>query len=355
MRNISRSAFSFLKRWLPKRLFKATAFLCLGIAGLLLWSSVVAAEHYDVYLLAGQSNMDGRGAVKDLAEADQAPNPNAIIYYRNFLASSKSWKPLAPGFSIPPKHKDGLPSKTLGPELGFAKAMLQANPDTKLALIKGSKGGSNLRADWVPGQRGKPKSQGPLYRDFIETIQIATKELTDRGDTFTIRAMIWHQGESDSKSKKKVYQARLENLIARIREDVGIEDLPVVVGEVYDNGKRDSVRAAIAAVGNSSPKLGLVSSKGLTTWDAGTHFDAASQLKLGKRYAASVLKILDKTVGDAPNNDTPTSGASAEPSEDKVPDRTSKDRIDNLKTAPGKTSSEYGNDAKNIALWKSGE
>ena len=107
MRKISRSAFSFLGPWTPMRLVKATALLCLGMTGLLLWSSVVAADHYDVYLMAGQSNMDGRGAVKDLAKADQAPIPNAIIFYRNVLASSKSWQPLAPGFSIPPKHKDG--------------------------------------------------------------------------------------------------------------------------------------------------------------------------------------------------------------------------------------------------------
>ncbi|MFK8113676.1 MAG: sialate O-acetylesterase, partial [Rubripirellula sp.] len=86
--------------------------------------SLCLAETYDVYLLAGQSNMDGRGAISDLTPNDMQPSDDAIIFYRNMPTSSDEWKPLAPGFSIPPKHKTGLPSSTFGPELGFAKAML---------------------------------------------------------------------------------------------------------------------------------------------------------------------------------------------------------------------------------------
>lgn len=264
---------------------------CVLLFFTLVSSTHAFAEDYDIYLLAGQSNMDGRGAVSDLSEAQQLAVEGAIIYYRNMLASSEGWKPLAPGFSIPPKHKKGLPSPTFGPELGFASAMLKASPERKIALIKGSKGGTNLRADWNPGMHGDLESQGPRYRDFFETIQMATDALRLRGDSFTIRCLLWHQGEADSKSPAKTYQERLENLIARVRQDVGIADLPVVVGEVYDNGKRDKVRAGIQAVGKNGDRTALVTAEGLTTWDEGTHFDAASQLKLGERFADAVLAI----------------------------------------------------------------
>ncbi|WP_283434167.1 sulfatase-like hydrolase/transferase [Neorhodopirellula lusitana] len=252
------------------------------------------ADHYDVYLLAGQSNMDGRGTVSDLTDQQRKPNDDAIIYYRNLPTTSDGWQPLAPGFSIPPKYKEGLPSPTFGPEIGFAAKMLKASPDTKLALIKGSKGGTNLRADWKPGNQDDIESQGPRYRDFIETIRLATDDLTKRGDTFTIRCLLWHQGESDSKTNSKKHQERLEELITRLREDVKVADLPAVVGEVYDNGKRDKVRAAIQAVGTNGDHTGFVSAEGLTTWDAGTHFDAASQLELGKRFADAVTKVVRK-------------------------------------------------------------
>ena len=40
-------------------------------------------ENYDLYLLAGQSNMDGRGKVSELSEEQQKPIDQAIIFYRN--------------------------------------------------------------------------------------------------------------------------------------------------------------------------------------------------------------------------------------------------------------------------------
>ncbi|HRX78711.1 MAG TPA: sialate O-acetylesterase, partial [Pirellulaceae bacterium] len=250
-----------------------------------------------MYLLAGQSNMDGRGLVSELTPEQSQQFDDAIIFYRSVPHSSDGWQRLAPGFSVPPKYTGSLPSPSFGPELAFAREMHDASPRRKLALIKGSKGGTSLRVDWNPGEHGEPDTQGPRYRDFMETIHLATETLAQRGDTFAIRGLLWHQGESDSKASAAVYQERLETLIARIRQDTGVADLPVVVGEVFDNGKRDSVRAAIRAVGTSTSKLGFVSSAGTSTSDEGTHFDAASQWLMGKRFAEAMRKI---QAGDNP-------------------------------------------------------
>ena len=67
--------------------------------------------------------------------------------------------------------------------------------------------------------------------------------------------------------------------------------LPVVVGEVFDNGQRDSVRAAIQAVAAESPTIRLVSSEGTTTSDPGTHFDTKSQLLWAERYANVMMEL----------------------------------------------------------------
>ena len=264
-------------------------------------------ENYDVYLLAGQSNMDGRGQVSKLSAEQKKPIDQAIIFYRNEKISSDGWQPLEPGFSLPPKYRGKLPSPTFGLEIGFARAMLKTQPELKLALIKGSKGGTNLRADWKPGVKGDLESQGPQYRDFIKTIQLATKELTKRGDTFTIRGLLWHQGEADKKSGAKVYARRLNELIDRIREDVGAPDLPVVVGEVFDNGKRDSVREATQKVAKASPTVGIATCEGTKTSDPGTHFDAASQLLLGESIrsadqAATSSETCDAAAGGGQGN-----------------------------------------------------
>lgn len=263
------------------------------VLALTLLTMVMASNgaEYDLYLFAGQSNMDGRGKTANLSEAQRRPSEKTIIFYRNPPYTSDGWQALAPGFSIPPKHRKGVPSPTFGPEIGFAAEMQKAQPERRFAFIKGSKGGTSLRQDWHPGSQNDPKSQGPIYRNFIETVRLAMSALTEDGHTFQLRGLLWHQGESDSRSSAETYLNRFVEFAKRVREDLKVPMLPIVVGEVFDNGKRDSVRTALRQFSKGDPAGGLVSSDGTTTWDPGTHFDARSQLLLGRRYAEAMLKL----------------------------------------------------------------
>lgn len=256
-------------------------------------SAVEGDTHYDLYLLAGQSNMDGRGKAADL-KPEQRETADAVIFYRNPPTASDGWRPLTPGYSVAPGYKGPIPSPTFGPEIGFAIEVLKDRPGRPIALVKGSKGGTSLAKDWKPGKAGEPDTQGPCYRNFIETIHLACKDLDSRGDTYTVRGILWHQGEDDVRSTAEEYQRMLTQFIARIREDVKQPDLPFVIGEVYDNGKRDSVRAAQRATAAAVPHAAFVSAEGLKTWDHGTHFDAESQLTLGKRFADAMAKLIEK-------------------------------------------------------------
>ena len=237
--------------------------------------------------------MDGRGLNSDLTDAEVDAVKGAIIFYNNPPLTTAGWVPLKPGYSRPPKYKAQLPSPKFGPEIGFATEMLRASQQQKIAIIKASEGGTNLRSDWQPGVAEDPAGQGPCYRNFVETIKLATDQLTKEGHTYEIRAMLWHQGESDSKAAPKIHQERLTNLIARVRSDCKIPELPVVLGQVFDNGKRDKVRTAIQATAEAVDHVSLVTAEGLTTWDEGTHFDAASQITLGQRFAKQTMEILD--------------------------------------------------------------
>ena len=136
-----------------------------------------------------------------------------------------------------------------------------------------------------------PATQGECYLKFIRTINEATEKLTQNGHTFKLRALLWHQGESDSKSSAERHRERLTKLIARIREDTETPNLPVILGEVYDNGNRDNVRTAIQLIAKDDASCGLVVSEGTSTWDEGTHFDAKSQLLLGGRFAEEAMKF----------------------------------------------------------------
>lgn len=254
--------------------------------------SAMSATHYDVYILSGQSNMDGRGKSSELTgelAKFAKPHDHVRINYSNSTLrgpyTSGGWKPLEPGYSVPPGAKDApdkkytLPGRTFGPEIGFAHALAADQPDTQIAIIKFSEGGTNLRSNW------DPDNADGIYPQFLAHVRSSLKSLTDAGDTFTLKAMVWHQGESDASLPPGEYEKLLAAFIARVRADLNTPNLLFVVGEVFDNGKRDNVRAGQLAVSKSVPNVRFVPASNLTTSDNGTHFDTKSTIALGQRFA----------------------------------------------------------------------
>lgn len=256
------------------------------------------ATHYDIFLMAGQSNMDGRGDVKDLKDdlAQYAePNTNILInfsaggLYRP-LTISQGFKPLQPGYSGTPgnTNPNALPTKTFGPEVSFGPSIAELLQGKPILVIKFAEGGTTLEQDWNPNNKGK------LYDKFITFVRETQDVIKGNGDTCKIRGMLWHQGEGDSGMPAGNYQLALTELITRVRNDLGLKDLPFVIGQVYDNGKRtgiiDDQKATAKAVANT----GFADATGLTTFDNGTHFNAKSQIELGKRFSFEMARLLKR-------------------------------------------------------------
>jgi len=257
---------------------------------------LVRADHYEIFLIAGQSNCDGRGSVKDLngslAKWAKPQNDVTIAYscssLRGPVMTSDGFKPLQPGWSVAPgKNKPTkLPSGTFGPEVAFGRGMADHLSGKKVSLIKFAEGGTSLAKDWNPDVKDR------LYTAFLVFTWQSLKDLEDRKHTYTLRGMIWHQGESDASLTAGDYETRLTAFIGRVRKDLKVPELSFGIGEVFDNGKRDSVRAAQKTVAEKVPGTFFVSAEGLKTSDMGTHFDAASQISLGERFAAGMVKSL---------------------------------------------------------------
>lgn len=268
----------------------------LSVLFLLALGAACPAEHYEVFLVAGQSNCDGRGAAKDLTGPLvkwAAPQADVLITYscsklRGPILHSDGFKPLQPGWSVAPgkNRPTKLPSGTFGPEVAFGRELADGMKGKKVALIKYAEGGTSLAKDW------NPETPDRLYVAFLDFTRKSLKELKEKGHTVTLRGMIWHQGESDAGLPAEDYQKRLTAFIARVRTDLEVPNLPFGIGQVIDNGKRDAVRSALKATAEKVPGAFFVPADGLKSFDGGTHFDAASQILLGQRYAAGMLKAL---------------------------------------------------------------
>ena len=90
-----------------------------------------------VYLLGGQSNMDGRADNDDLPSELQLPQSDVQIYFEG------SWYDLQPGLSFLQL------GQSFGPEVTFGRELADSYNE-KIALIKYARGGTSLAQDWNP-------------------------------------------------------------------------------------------------------------------------------------------------------------------------------------------------------------
>jgi hypothetical protein len=231
---------------------------------------------FHLFLLVGQSNMAGRGTV---TAEDNRPDARILM-----LDKDNRWVP-----AVDPLHFDK--PKVVGVGLGrsFAQQIAKANPAITIGLIPCAVGGSPIAA-WEPGGYHKQTKTYP-YDDMLPRLQAARK-------VGTIKAILWHQGESDSnENAAPVYEAKLHALIARIRGACGSEQLPFIAGQMGQfaerpwNQHRLQVDAAHRGLPENVANTAFVSSDGLTHRGDEVHFDSKSYRELGRRYAQAYFEL----------------------------------------------------------------
>ena len=226
---------------------------------------------FHIYLLMGQSNMAGRGAL-----GPQVDNPRVLT-----LNSDGQWV-----VARDPLHaKIGGVEPGVGPGVPFANAMLEAHPEVTIGLIPCAVGGSPLRR-WVKG--------GDLYEAAITRAKAAA-------EIGVVMGVLWHQGETDAtkRGNAESYEARLTTMFGDLRQDLGDPELPIVVGQLGEflGGDKyphaDAVRAALERVPRTASHVGYADSAGLGHKGDRVHFDAEAARELGERYAKA-MQLLQK-------------------------------------------------------------
>lgn len=256
---------------------------------------------YDVYIVAGQSNADGRGFTADLT-GDFAhyalPQEDVKLFYVNPSNSAEpisrfyntGWVTMAPGFNIPPGFSGTLPSNRFGFDVSLAKDLAAHDTERNVAIIKVTRGGTSLRVDWSP-----TGGENFMWQGFVDAVPEALAALTADGSAVNLRGLFWHQGESDGSNPN--FESDLAAFIATVRSFLGEPELPFVIGELERDHVTPPVRSrvyqltAMAAVANADPHTIVVSSEGLLTTD-GTHFTSEGFLIFGHRMATAFHDLL---------------------------------------------------------------
>ena len=257
----------------------------LGIAVLLLptdGSAADAARPLKVYILAGQSNMEGAGAIAADAKRNEgkgslehlAKDSATAATFGKFLGKDGKWAvrddvwisyldrkgPLTVGY--------GARETTIGPELGFGWAVGDANEDPVL-LIKCAWGGKSLAIDFRPPSAGKfpyklgektqaaidadPNIVGKYYRDTLTLVRETLANLDTMfpelaGREPQLVGFGWHQGWNDriNDDFNAEYESNMAHFIRDIRRELMSPELPFVIAETGMNGPKETHPRALS-------------------------------------------------------------------------------------------------------------
>lgn len=218
-----------------------------------------------VFILAGQSNMEGQGVV-DLDHPKYynggrgtlmqvMRDPKKANAFKHIQDSDGQWVvrkdvwcrfrtnrelkkgPLTIGFAgYPGRHH-------IGPEFQFGHVIGDAL-DSPVLLVKTAWGGKSLYKDFRPPSSGG--ETGAYYtqmlaevREALNNVAVDFPEL--KGRAYEIAGFVWFQGWNDAfgpDEAKAEYDQNLVNLINDVRKEFKSPNLPVVVGELGNGGEK---------------------------------------------------------------------------------------------------------------------
>ncbi len=236
-----------------------------------------------IFILAGQSNMEGKGSVYTMSHQLTVPEKKSRFAH---LKKGDQWierddvqihylggagrrtGKLTIGYGTARKDDKRL----FGPELGFGW-VVGDHYDQDVLIIKTAWGGKSIDRDFRPPSRGYPesinemlekgkkrnpnltmdeikKSYGHFYRQMIEEVKQVTGDLKTyapnyQGQGYEIAGFVWFQGFNDQFGPTSVedYEDNMVAFIKDVRKDLGVKDLPFVIGAMGHGGKNQKGKA----------------------------------------------------------------------------------------------------------------
>ena len=313
----------------------------------------VDENEVNVFVLSGQSNMEGNTSFKDnnedlIAAAftsmgyddpqvcyDGIPEVQTSSYCagygqlnHNNLTKNNSVNATNKNNQIQGEFVDtkvglGLNSSKFGPELGCAYGLRDhATAEKPIYFIKMASGGSGFEQsgtqyNWPVFDDDGNMPEINMYSTFAKPfIDNNLQNLVDQGLKPVIRGWLWHQGESDSATEKiKKYAKRLGDMVAQFRSDYAEyakggdgDNIAFVDGMIYQGANTSwgtqtskDMNAAKSEFATSADNNYLVDIYGgqeaiaaneLKPGSPGgdsMHYNAESEFKLGLGYAKIIL------------------------------------------------------------------
>ena len=233
--------------------------------------SAITLTPRDIIIVAGQSNAEGYS----LGYNPELDPPDKRVFQFPSYGNSKDEIIAAVD---PLFHSDVVDTKNrIGFAMTFARMYVNAYPNRNLIIIPVAKAGTSTN-NWLDdGQLNFAISQ--------------INALLAKNPTLKVRAILWHQGESDVSNQISldIFKSNLTKILTDFRTKPIVKNTaPILVGGLLpafidSNPKYTDYQNVLKNIGHLVNKSFYVDSTDLTGEDP-LHFDANSERELGKRY-----------------------------------------------------------------------
>ena len=243
--------------------------LVAGVATLILLGSCTSVEPkgagpLKVFLLVGQSNMEGAGAIRGNLERNEGQgsleylvqDPATAERFAHLVDEEGRWVVRDDVWIWYLGRQGGLTvgygarEDRIGPELQFGH-VVGDRYDEPVLLIKVAWGGKSLAVDFRPPSSGG--EIGPYYqelfqhvRDVLNNLETHFPEYDGRG--YQLVGLGWHQGWNDRVNQEfnDAYEENLANFIRDVRKELAIKELPFVIAETGMSGHEEQHPRALS-------------------------------------------------------------------------------------------------------------
>lgn len=227
-----------------------------------------AKKNIWVFLLAGQSNMAGRGLVEP---QDTISNARILtINQQNEIVLAKE-----------PLHYYEPTRTGLDCGLSFARTLLKSVPDdVSLLVVPTAIGGSSIQ-QWL----------GDSTWHDIKLLTNAKEKIDVARQVGKFKGILWHQGESNANTLSAIehHSIRLTALADTLRTIIAEKHLPFLVGELATFSKNpdlfEKLNQELVVFTKRDKWSALIKTGDLNHKGDYLHFDGPAQRMMGERFA----------------------------------------------------------------------
>jgi hypothetical protein len=259
-----------------------------------------------VFLMAGQSNADGRPAIGTMPQyiQDYANNGGSKLCYWSYAnGTDAAWNQFGGKMTPYMPYTDNNTTSRCGFD-GIVYHLIEEALGQRFYVIKESRGGTaidtrcsstgdlwwNAAPEWLA--TAAPRSGHSLALEFTENIGLCIDNvLSQLQEGYRIQCIMWHQGESD-RTQAASYHDNLRQLVTYLRSylvsKTGEEryaTLPFIAGTVNRSSTQynSQVEQAVLQLAEEDPNFHVVDMSDCKLGTDNLHFDATGCVDAAQR------------------------------------------------------------------------